>query len=133
MVKYKSRIRNRRNNRIQSKRKKRNRQKVKVMVFDKIMSDKEISDKEGHYIDEDHYKFIIKENTDGYIMIDGKKTLVFKFRKNVIPKHLCKIGMKILKKPAMKKHDNRGAAAGMLDLKRLPTYVDIRKNKIVIQ
>ena len=58
---------------------------------------------------------------------NGKKTLLFKFRKNVIPKNLCVIGIENLKKAAMKTHDNRGASAGIIDYKKLnklPLYAN---------
>ena len=103
---------------------------VKQFILKKIMSDEDIANKEGHYFETKDFKFIVKENADGYyIDSNGNKQLLFRFRKGVIPKKLCKIGMKYLKKPAMKKHDNRGAAAGVLDLKQLPTYVDLKSVK----
>ena len=100
MVKIKSkRIRRRAKNKIRSKR-----NNVKNFYLKKIMTDEEIADKEGEYFDKKAFKFIVKENADGYyIDEDGEKHLLFRFRKNVIPKKLCKIGMKHLKKYAMKK------------------------------
>ena len=111
--------------RIRSKKK-----RMKVYNLKKVMTDEQIANKEGEYFDKKDFKYIIKENADGYYVDEyGKKHLLFRFRKGVIPKKLCKIGMKHLKKPAMKKHDNRGAAAGVLDLNQLPTYVDLKKIK----
>ncbi len=106
--------------------KKSKKKKVKTYYLKKIMTDEQIAQKEGHYFDSKTYKYIIKSDTDGYsIDSNGKKKLLFRFRKKVIPKHLTDIGIQQLKKAAMKKHDNRGAAAGLLDLKQLPTYVDV--------
>lgn len=101
---------------------------VKIFVLGRMMSDEEIADKEGRFFDAKDFKYIVKEDADGYrVDENGTKHLLFRFRKNVIPNKLSKIGMKYLKKPAMKKHDNRGAAAGVLDLKKLPGYVDTKR------
>ena len=42
----------------------------------------------------------------------------------MIPKKHCLAGIKNLKKAAQKKHDNRGASAGVIDVKRLPSYAN---------
>ena len=83
--------------------------------------------KEGEYFDEKHYNKIVDYDCDCY-QVDNKKKLLFKFRKNVLPDRLCDIGIKNLKKAAMKKHDNRGAAAGVIDLKKLPSYANEKTN-----
>ena len=102
--------------------------RVKVYNLKKVMTNEEIANKAGHYFDKKDFKYIVKEDADGYYIDEnGKKNLLFRFRKGVIPRKLCKIGIKHLKKYAMKKHDNRGAAAGVLDLKQLPTYVDLNR------
>ena len=99
--------------------------RVRVIETSKIMTDKDISDKEGEYFPESHYNIVVKEDADVYgIDDDGSKKLLLRFRKNVIPKELCKLGMENLKKAAMKKHDNRGAAAGFLDMSKMPKYAN---------
>ena len=55
---------------------------------------------------------------------DGSRKLLLRFRKNVIPEELTRIGLENLKKAAMKKHDNRGAAAGKIDLSKMPKYAN---------
>jgi len=98
---------------------------IKEVIVKKIMTDKEISSKEADYFDILHYKYTITCDTDCYMVDEkGNKHLLLKFRKNVIPIHLCKIGMTNLKKAAMHKHDNRGASAGKLDVKKLPKYAN---------
>tara|TARA_B100000989_G_C19530176_1_gene469195 strand:- start:264 stop:1337 length:1074 start_codon:yes stop_codon:yes gene_type:complete len=91
----------------------------------KIMSDTSIKSRVGTYFPESHYSVILRENADVYSLDDdGKKELLVSFRKNVLPDDLCKIGIECLKKAAMKKHDNRGAAAGPLRKSTLPKYAN---------
>ena len=101
---------------------------VKKLIVKKVMSDEEIESKEGTYFDESHYKKhygVIDYDCDCYYLDDNNnEVLLIKFRKNVIPENLCKIGMENLEKAAMKYHDNRGASAGILDLKKLPKYAN---------
>ena len=54
---------------------------------------------------------------------NGDKKLLGKFRKNMIPLDICQTALENLKKAAMRKNDNRGAAGGVLDAKKLPKYV----------
>ena len=107
---------------------------VKKLIVKKVMSDDAIAEKEGMYFDESHYKKhngVIDYDCDCYyIDDDGNEKLLIKFRKNVLPKDLCKIGMENLEKAAMKHHDNRGASAGILDPKKLPAYANDPKNFI---
>ena len=102
--------------------------KVKVVIVKKVMSDDEIAKKEAHKFNFNHYKKhygVIDTNCDCYYLDDsGKRVLLLKLRKKVFSDELCKLGIKCLKKAAMKKHDNRGAAAGLLDLKLLPAYAN---------
>ena len=91
----------------------------------KIMTDKQIAKRLGTYFPESHYSVILKENADVYSIDDnGNKELLVSFRKKVLPENLCKIGIECLKKAAMKKHDNRGAAAGPLRKSLLPDYAN---------
>lgn len=97
-----------------------------------LISDKEISELEGHYFDEDYFKIIIKEDVDVY-RIDGfgKRHLLLKLRKNVIPKSTSRKAFEALIEEAKKPHTNRGAAAGLITKRKLPPYVKeiVRKTK----
>ena len=97
----------------------------------KIMSDDKIKRRVGTYFPESHYAIILRTDADVYsIDENGNKELLVAFRKNVLPDKLCKIGIECLKKAAMKKHDNRGAAAGPLNEHLLPGYAnDFSKHK----
>ena len=99
--------------------------KIKVFYLKKIMSDNDIADKEGEYFDESHYNKIIKYDCDCYrIDENGNKHLLLKFRKKVIPNKLCTIGIENLEEASKKTHDNRGASAGVIDLKKMPSYAN---------
>ena len=103
------------------------RKKVKEIIIEPKFTDSYMKSKEGEYFDASHYDNIINYDCDGYMLKNGKKILLFKFRKNVIPKKLCVIGIQNLKKAAMKTHDNRGASAGIIDYKKLnklPLYAN---------
>ena len=116
-----SKNKNRNGNRNKSRKTKR----VKIFFVNKTMTDEKIEDKEGEYFNQKHYKNVINYNADCYrIDDDGKKHLLLKFRKGVIPNNLCKIGMKCLKKAAQKTHDNRGASAGVINMKKMPSYAN---------
>jgi hypothetical protein len=99
-------------------------QKKQVLVVPEILSEEYLQSKEGEYFDAKTYKHVIKSDADVYgIDKDGIKRLILKFRKNLIPREVCEVALKHLKKPAMRKNDNRGAAGGVLDSKKLPKYV----------
>lgn len=97
---------------------------ITVYHVRKIMSDKAIANKISEYIPSSHYSLVLQENANVWGVDDNgnREKLLVKFRKNVIPDELCKVGIANLKKAAMKKHDNRGAAAGPLDPKKMPLY-----------
>ena len=91
----------------------------------KIMSDKAIKSRLGTYFPESHYSLILREDADVYsIDENNNRELLISFRKKVLPDSLCKTGIECLKKAAMKKHDNRGAAAGPLRKSILPKYAN---------
>ena len=99
--------------------------KVKVIMAKKLLSDKFMKSKEGDYFDEKDYDKIVDYDCDCYYLDEhGKKKLLFKFRKNVFPKHLTECAMENLRKAAMKTHDNRGASAGRINLKKMPKYAN---------
>ena len=95
---------------------------VKVYHVRKIMTDEAIADKISEYFPSSHYSLIVKEDTDvwGVDENGNREKLLVKFRKRVIPENLCQAGIDNLKKAAMKKHDNRGASAGPIDLNKMP-------------
>ena len=94
------------------------------MIVRPFYSETYMKSREGEYFDTKHYNNIVDYDCDCYQMVENKKKLLFKFRKNVLPDRLCKTGILNLKKAAMKKHDNRGASAGVIDLKKLPSYAN---------
>ena len=93
---------------------------VPQVTLSKVLTDKEIVEMEGDYIDESHYSLIIREDTDVYT---DEGQLLLKFRKSVIPKDLTRQAVEAYRGVAMKRHDNRGPSAGPLEKNRLPTYV----------
>ena len=95
-----------------------------MIIAKRVLSDDYIKNKEGEYFDEKHYDKIVNRNCDVYYYEDGEKKTLLKFRKHAIPEKLCQIGLECLKDAAKKTHDNRGAAAGVIDLKKMPTYAN---------
>lgn len=89
----------------------------KVLIVKKLYSDDEIKDKEGQWFEESHIKYpIVSSNTDVYRLDDeGNRHLLLKFRKNVIPDKLIKIGWDSYKDLA-KASRGRGASAGPIDV-----------------
>lgn len=101
---------------------------VKELLVSQIMTDDQIADREGEYFPQSHYHTIITEDCDVYKKIKKgnkyiKGDLLLKFRKNVIPKSATDDALKGLRDASKKKHENRGAAAGVLDRKKMPAYI----------
>ena len=89
----------------------------KKLVVEKYLTDKEVANLEGKWIDESFLKHpVIRENTDVYYKDeDGKELLLLKFRRNCISNTLLKTGWdsyKDLAKPSR----GRGASAGPIDV-----------------
>ena len=103
--------------------------KVRVIEVTPVLTDEELEKKEGEYFPESHYNYkeIIKSDCDVYSIIDNgvtkERKLLLKFRKNVIPDDICTKAYLALEKHAQRKNRNRGAAAGKLNLTKLPKYV----------
>ena len=99
--------------------------KPKRILLKPILSDIELSKKEGELVLETDCNNIIISDTDAYYIDEttGNKKLLFKFRKNVIPNEICSRAYNALETHAKHKNSNRGAAAGKLSLKKLPKYV----------
>ena len=93
---------------------------VKQIIVKKKMTDKEISDREGEYFNEDHYDIIINSDTDVYT---DTGELLLKFRKSVLNSDLGKSTAKLLQKAARRTHENRGASAGELDRGKMSNYI----------
>jgi hypothetical protein len=98
--------------------------KTRIIEVHPILTNKDMHTKEGCYFPETHYKHIINTNTDVYgIHPDGIRKLLLKFRKSVIPQSICTAAFHALEAHSKHKNYNRGAAAGKLNLSRLPKYV----------
>tara|TARA_B110000208_G_C11800320_1_gene441767 strand:- start:7583 stop:8932 length:1350 start_codon:yes stop_codon:yes gene_type:complete len=94
---------------------------IKKIYVSKILTDKEISSKEGEHFDSKHFKMILNENADVYIKETGK--LLLKFRKDCISLTSRLKAVDSLRSASKKKHENRGASAGALDRNKLAKYI----------
>ena len=90
---------------------------VKKLIVCKILTDIEMKDMEGTWIDESHMKHpVLNENTDVYYLDDdGIEKLLLKFRKAVITDNEIRLGWQSYKDLA-KPSRGRGASAGPIDL-----------------
>lgn len=101
---------------------------VQKIYVKKRMSDSEISKYEGEYFDEEYYKgkdryILIGKDVDVYTKTESGDRLLLKIRRKVLGKKYTDCALKSLLEASKKKHDNRGAAAGVLDKSKMPTYV----------
>ena len=89
---------------------------VKKIVVKQIMSNQEVSELEGKWIEESHIKHpIIKSDTDVYRLDENNnEILLLKFRKRVISPKLIDIGWNSYKDLA-KASRGRGASAGPIN------------------
>ena len=87
--------------------------RIKKLLVQKIMSDKEMSLREGTWFTEEELVHpIIRSNIDVYYLDDsGQEKLLLKYRKNRISDELCELGWKSYKDLA-KPSRGRGASAG---------------------
>ena len=93
--------------------------KAKEIILKQKMTDDQIKAREGTYFSEKDVDEIIDEDADVYAEdpdAPGKKKLLFKLRKNVIPHDVIKLAWKNFYKSANASR-NRGAAAGPIDVK----------------
>jgi len=93
---------------------------IKKYILTKKYTDEWMASKEGEYFDQSHYNYIVDHDADVYTS-DGK--LLLKFRKKMIPYELCIEGLECFRDAAKKKHENRGASAGVLDRDKLANYI----------
>lgn len=111
--------------------------KIKKLEVKKILTDIQVKKLEGNMMLERHFPYVINEPCDVYYRENGKKITLARFRKKVIPKKLCQIALEELEEASKKKHDNRGAAGGKLNLDLLPKYVNrdnmVKRSKYVIR
>lgn len=99
--------------------------KIKKIIVEAKYSDDYMKSKEGEYFEKKDYDTIIDKDCDVYRKdTNGNLFLLLKYRKNVFPKKYTETAITNLKKAAMKTHDNRGASAGVIDLKKLPSYAN---------
>ena len=91
--------------------------RIKKLIVEKIMSDKDISKREGTWFTEDDLVHpVIRNNIDVYYRDeDGNEVLLLKYRKNQISDELCELGWKSYKDLA-KPSRGRGASAGPIDV-----------------
>jgi hypothetical protein len=83
-----------------------------------------LSAKEGRFFELKEYPRVVRDSCDVYgIQPDGSQRLLAKFRKSVLPKDACQQAYGALYKAAQLWTDNRGAAAGMLNLRNVPGHV----------
>jgi hypothetical protein len=82
---------------------------MKTITLKRVYSDKE-AEKKFHkkFLTEADYSLLITEDTDAY---NSQGQLLFKFRKNVIPFDILKLGYESFKESIIKT-EVRGAAAG---------------------
>ena len=92
--------------------------RIKKLLVQKIMSDEDISKREGTWFTEDDLVHpIIRNNIDVYYHDqEGNEVLLLKYRKNQISDELCELGWKSYKDLA-KPSRGRGASAGPIDVK----------------
>jgi len=99
---------------------------VEKIIVSKIMTDEEIESKEGEYFDESHYQVILDRDADVYTT-EGK--LLLKIRKNQIDLSLTDLALQSYRDASKKKHENRGASAGILDRNKMANYIGDFINK----
>ena len=93
---------------------------VKQIVVKKIISDKEISNFEGEYFSEKFYNKILDENIDVY---KENGEILLKLRKKIISEKICIDAVNSYRDAAKKRHENRGASAGVLDRGKMAKYI----------
>lgn len=124
MKQSKTKIRIKRHTRKTKQNKKQIKKRVKKLIVKKWMTDDEIKNQEGRWFPETYFQHKITSDTDVYYLDnDGKKQLLCSFRKKVIPDEFSQVAFDALHKYAGRWHTNRGAAAGMLNSKKLPQHV----------
>ena len=99
---------------------------IKIITVMQIMTDSEIAGKEGHFFEREHYKQVVGgQDCDIYgTREDGTQVLLAKLRVGVLGPKECRAAFQALEPFARKTWNvNRGAAAGLVSMRRLPKYV----------
>lgn len=97
---------------------------VNKIVVEPLCTHQDLRCYEGEFLGEDEFlgnEQILNFDCDIYALEPGKKkrTLIAKFRKNVIPKKLSQLAIENLKAEAQKASSIRGIASGKIDPKKL--------------
>lgn len=94
---------------------------VKKIVVNQLISNEEIASMEGEYFDEKYFHTILNSDCDVYT---ENGNILLKFRKNVIDQKVTDQALEAYRKQAQKRHNNRGASAGVLDNYKLANFAD---------
>lgn len=81
---------------------------MKKIILKKVLKDKESEQLKTKFLDDNSYDTIINEDCDAY---DTTGKLIFRLRKNVIPKEIIELGYNSFK-DSIQLTDGRGSAAG---------------------
>ena len=90
--------------------------RIKKIIVEKVLSDKEVKDLKGCFIDESYIKYpLIQNNIDIYYKDEnGEEKLLLKYRKKALSDNDIKLGWDSYKELA-KPSRGRGASAGPID------------------
>jgi hypothetical protein len=84
------------------------------MEYKKIIPDAKFKKYSGKFFNESWFTTIIDSDSDGYYLDDsGNKKVLFKFRKNKIPKPIADLAIDTFLEYSKKKHSGRGVAGGI--------------------
>lgn len=87
---------------------------VKTLILEPLCSFDESKKFEGKFLTKKYFKFIIDEDYDIYAIIDGNKTLLAKFRADIIPEKISDLSIECFKNDAKKASSIRGIASGKI-------------------
>lgn len=85
---------------------------MRTLTVKKILTDEQIKELKGAFIPASHYDTVIEEDCDVYHFENGKKKLLFHFRKNYIPQKYMDVAIQTFKKDAAKASNLRRIASG---------------------
>ena len=90
--------------------------RIKKLIVEKVLTDEQIGDLKGHFIDESYMKHpLVQKNIDVYYLDEnGEEKLLLKYRKNALSDNDIKLGWNCYKDLA-KPSRGRGASAGPID------------------
>ena len=90
--------------------------RIKKLIVEKVLTDDEVKDLKGHFIDESYMKHpLVQKNIDIYYLDEnGEENLLLKYRKNALSDNDIKLGWNCYKDLA-KPSRGRGASAGPID------------------